>query len=169
MKRKSFFAFAIIMLIIACASMLSGCFGVTPCAWVALDMEGYKYYSSNAYTSGGDHIYLYENEEVAQNDTYHTDCLISIGFYPRILGADTIDGLRTTTVDISGWYEMKVTIKTELYSESKHIYLNDNQLTPNNFYDGGEYFKILSFENFGLVRGNPGGHLNNFVNKIEYK
>lgn len=169
MKRKIFFALAFIMLVAACASMLSGCFGVVPCAWVTLDMEGYVRYSTDMYGSVNGHICLWEDAETAQNDTYNANYLLKIQFYPRILGPDSINDTQTTTVDISGEYEMIVTINASIYSDSKHVYLNGEQLTPSSSYDGSVYFKQFTYSNFGLVRGNPNGHINNFINTIEYK
>lgn len=171
MKKKifSFIAFAVSLLSLALC--LSGCFeSVVPAAWVKLDMEGYVYYTANMYASGGDHIYLYETEAEAEADTYHTDYSIAVVFYPRILGADTIEGERTTTVDISSNYSMNIYINKSksVYSATKKVYLNDQEL-PATRTDDLEYLLCLSFENFTFVRGNPNGQFNEFINKLEYK
>ena len=172
MKKRIFnFIFAFIC-IFAFTFCLTGCFGggVVPCAWVKLDMEGYIVYTSNMYSSGGDHIYLYENEEEASDDTYHSNYELSVVFYPRIMGADTVDGERTTTVDISSYYSMNIYINKSksVYSASKKIYLNDQELAYSQI-DDLETLLCLTFENFTFVRGNPNGHINGFVNKLEYK
>lgn len=166
---KKFFCFALLLL--TCGIFLTGCFGsVVPCAWVRLDMDGYIYYSSNVYASGGDHIYLYETEEDAEGDKHHVNCILSVVFYPRILGADTVNGVRTTTVDVSAGYSMTVNVykKKSLYSADKKVYLNGEQIEASNTYDS-EYLRCLTFENFTLTRGNPNGHFNEIVNVIEYK
>ena len=163
------FAFAVIC-VFSCAFAFSACENVVPCAWVKLDMEGYVYYSSNMYASGGHHVYLYENQEASAADTYRAGYMMAITFYPRILGADTIEGVRTTTVDISRWYSMTVYISksSSIYDEGKHIYLNGEVLEASQTDDLSSLL-CLSFEDFSFVRGNPGGTLNNFVNVIEYK
>ena len=170
MKKK------ILSFIFAFALVVSGCLcfsscGVVPCAWVKLDMEGYVYYSSDMYGTTADHIYLYESQEIAASDTHRVQYLLSINFYPRILGADTVNDERTTTVDISKkGYSMHVTIdKDEMYSPEKKLYLNDVALEPTTSNIDGAYLVFFTYENFTFVRGNPGGRLNGKVNKIEYK
>lgn len=163
-------SFLFVISLFACVVIMSSCIfdSVVPCAWVKLDMEGYIYYSSNMYASGGDHIRLYESEEHANQQ--YANPLLSIVFYPRICGAMDIDGVRTTTVDISSNYSMTIYVtKTEsAYSPEKKIYLNGEQLEPSNV-DDLDTLYCMTFEDFTFVRGNPNGHLNNFVNTIEYK
>lgn len=169
--KKKFFSVAIALVcILVCGVCLSGCIfeSVVPCAWVRLDMEGYIYYSATVY--GGDHICYYENAEDAENDRYHANCSITVTFFPRILGADTVDGVRTTTVDISRSYSMMVYVykNKSIYSAEKKIYLNGQELQYSNVNDL-ENLVCYTFDNFTFVRGNPNGQANGFVNTIEYK
>lgn len=166
-KRVPFIISTICLFIFAIC--LTSC-GVVPCAWVKLDMEGYVIYTTHMYSSGGEHIYLYESEEMAEDDTYHSNYMIAISFYPRILGPDTIEGQRTTTVDISSESEMHVYINknTSIYSPTKKVYLNGTPLEPTRFDDLSNLL-CLTYIDFGLVRGNPNGQINNFINTIEYK
>ena len=166
--KKRFLSFLLSFIFVLGGISLSGCFGsVVPCAWVKLDMVGYIYYTSYVY---GDHIYLYENEENFSNDKYHADYELCVHFFPRILGADTVDDVRTTTVDISKNYSMIIYIIKDkpLYSTEKNIYLNGEKLIPVQI-DDLDTLLCLTFENFTLVRGNPNGSFNNYVNTIEYK
>ena len=168
--KKFVVSLAILVSVMFC-SVLSGC-GVVPAAWVKLDMSGYVVYTSNMYSSGGDHIYLYNTKEEAEADRYKAAYLMSIVFYPRILGADIlVDGKNTTTiVDISGAYSMQITInKTKsLYDANKKIYLNGVELQPATR-DDYDVLLFLYFNNFTLVRGNPGGQANGFINMIKYE
>lgn len=172
MKKKILNSLITLVCIFSFCFCLTGCFGesVVPCAWVKLDMDGYIVYTANMYASGGDHIYLYETEEEAAEDRYHANYLVSVVFYPRILGADTIEGIKTTTVDISSNYSMTIYVnKTRsAYSAEKKVYLNDEEITSSQV-DDLDVLLCMTFDNFTLVRGNPGGRMNNFVNKIEYK
>ena len=171
MKKRFFnislcFCFALII-----CFALSGC-GVTPCAWVKLDMEGYVYITSYVYAGHG-HIYLYEDEETFQADEYHTDYKIMIEFYPRCLSHD-VDDWDVALVDIGDrYYSMQVYInKSNLpnYNNMK-MYLNDTALTPTTIYGAEEDNPLygLYYENFTFVRGNPNGQENGFVNKLVYK
>ena len=80
---KKFLLCLSVMFSIMFCVILSGC-GVVPAAWVTLDMEGYVIYTSHMYPSGGNHIYLYASEEEASADTYRSDYLMYVVFYPRI-------------------------------------------------------------------------------------
>lgn len=167
MKKRYFFG--ILLFLATC--LFSGCFGgVVPCAWVRLNMEGHIYYSSNMYASGGNHIYFYENDADAEGDTYFSNCALTIVFYPRILGADTVNGVKTTTVDISSDYSMTVNVYKgkSIFSDSKKVYLNGEELQPSHSYESSVLL-ALTFNDFTLTRGNPNGHFNEFVNVIEYK
>ena len=171
MKKKILsIAFAMAFMI-TCSFCLASC-GVVPCAWVKLDMEGYVIYTTHMSPAYG-HIFLYENEEAAQNDTYSSNYELEIDFDPRILGPDVSVPIeeRTTTVDLSkGYCEMKVYIRKagNTYGAEKHVYLNGEALTPTSTYDS-ESLLILDFEDINLLRGNPGGHRNDIINIIEYK
>ena len=145
--------------------------GVVPSAWVALKSDdGYVYYTSNMYGNTGAHIYLYEDETA-------TNKLLEISFAPRILGPDYTNthgnGETATIVDISGSYAMHVyvykTVDNSVYSTEKNIYLNGKKLTPDLTDDESEYFVMLEYDNFGLIRGNPDGKENDVINYIEYK
>ncbi len=155
---------------LALSISLYGCLGYVKCAWVALDMDGYILYTTNMYSSGGNHIYLYESEEDALDDHYHAAYMLSIVFYPRIMGPDTINGIKTTTVDIGSKYTMDVHINknSSIYAQEKLVYLNDEALTYTNKYDY-DTLLCLSFENFKFVQGNPKGKINNFINLVAYK
>jgi len=168
-KRLLNYMVAFMCVLISSICLFAGCGSVVPCAWVKLDMEGYIAYTSYAYPGHG-HILLYENEDDSKNDTYTTNYAINIEFLPRILGADTVNGIKTTIVDISSYSEMAVYINKNksVYDSDKKIYLNDKALTPtltNNF----DTLLCLTFDNLALTRGNPGGKFNEFINVIEYK
>ena len=177
MKKKvlNFVALAVSMLSIALC--LSGCIfdSVVPVAWVKLDMEGYVYYTANMYASGGNHIELYESQ--AEFEEMFPQTLIEITFYPRILGADDIEDVgRVTTVDVSrpNQVSMQVVInklpENSLYSPSKGVYLNGQLLVSNPEYDySSDAIVSWMFDNVPLVRGNPNGQFNNFINMLEYK
>ena len=169
MKNKVLSIICALICMMTCSACLTGCGMVVPCAWVKLDMDGYIVYTANMYASGGDHIYLYESEEDAADDRYHAAFSIAIVFYPRILGADTVDGERTTTVDVSSWYSMTVYINKNksVYASSKKVYLNGEVLTPTNTSDL-ESLLCLNFEGFSFVRGNTDGSFNGYVNSIVY-
>ena len=169
MKRKIVAMISGIVSVLS-AAIVCGC-SVTACAWVRLEADGYVYYSTSMYASGGDHIYYYEKEEDAADDAYHTNCALTVVFYPRILGPAEVDGVKTTTVDLSDkYYSMTVYIykSKATYSPDKSVYLNGAVLEPENVYETDNLLS-LSFENFGLERGNPGGRLNGKINVIEYK
>ena len=168
MRMKGICAITVLVALMAC---LTACFGsVVPAAWVKLDMEGHVVYTANMYPSSGDHIYLYESEQDAADDTYHADYALAITFYPRILGADTVNGERTTIVDISSYCTMTVYInKTKsVYAADKNIYLNGTKLVADLTNDF-DTLLCLSFEHFTLERGNPGGRENGIINRIEYR
>ncbi|MBP5466842.1 MAG: hypothetical protein J6Y43_04710, partial [Clostridia bacterium] len=120
---------------------------------------------------GGGHIYLYENQEDAEDDKYHSNCALTVTFYPRIMGADTVDGVRTTTVDMAnGNYAMNIYVykNKSVYSPEKKVYLNGEELVAS-YEDDLEYLVALTFNDFVLVRGNPNGHINGFINVLEYR
>ena len=164
---------AAICFLVLSSFLFSGCF-VTPAAWVRLKMDsGYIWYSAYMYASGGSHIYYYESEE-EYNKGKNGYSKMEVIFFPRILGAEDveIDGetVRTTLVDVSRYSDMEFTITkdSEVYSASKHVYLNGEVLEPTNTYNS-EYIVSYMFENISLIRGNPMGQRNNVVNVIEYK
>ena len=170
MRRKVLSAAFCFLILVFCGVSLTAC-GVVPCAWIKLDMEGYVYYSTYMYPGSHAHIVYYESKEIADADTYETQYLLKITFFPRILGPADVDGERMTTVDVGQKYcEMQVEINKQngYFDENKKVYLNGAALTASRTYDC-EYFVQYSFENFKPVRGNPNGHFNNFINKIEYK
>ena len=171
MKKKLFILLIALTLIVSCALACTACNKVAPGAWVTLKNEGYTIYTSHAYPSGGYQIIFYENEADAEGDTHVTNAAICINFYPGILGADTRGDIRTTIVDIGKKYcEMHVYVYKDkaTYSTEKKFYLNGVELVPSNTYDC-EYFISWTYENFSPKRGNPGGHLNDIINEIEYK
>ena len=158
-------------MIFACAVCLTACESVVPAAWVYLKMDsGYTIYTTNMYSSGGDHIYYFENEEDA---TDKNNSVLQITFYPRILGPEEIeiDGVnqRTTLVDMSGNVDFKVYVikSSSVYSAEKSVYLNGSKLTASSTYNS-DVLLALTFENVNLIRGNPNGQRNNAVNFIEY-
>lgn len=168
---KSKVVLATILLAVILTTCLSACFErVVPCAWVALDADGYVVYTSNMYASGGEHIYLYDNERDAQNDTAHARCAMSITFYPRIMGVDTVDGYETTIVDISQKASMVAYIYKQhgIYSADKSFYINGIKLKSSSSI---EYDIVVcyTFDNLPLERGNPGGKENGKINRIEYR
>ena len=145
---------------------VSAC-GVVPVAWVSLQTEsGYVTYTSDMYGNTGAHVYLYE-------DDTRENKLMEISFYPRILGHEERDGVETTLVDITNTYAMYITVyKTNtnsIYSADKEIYLNGEKLTAERSDDTYASFKSMEYHNFGLIRGNPNGRINDVVNYIEYK
>ena len=140
---------------------------VVPAAWVKLVSDrGYAVYTTDMYGYTDAHIYLYTDETCEE-------VMLKIEFTPRILGPETVDGVKTTLVDLSyDPYTMYVYVyKTaEIYSEEKEVYLNGKKLTP--AYEertASPYFITLQYVNFGLVRGNPNGKINGVINTIEYK
>ena len=145
----------------------NGISGVTPCAWVSFDNEGYVYYTANVV---GDHIIFYENEADAEGDTFHSNYAVCISFSPRILGKDERNGVVCTTVEVTKNNSMTVYIKKDksTYGADKKVYLNGVALTPTTTNDWDELL-CLNFENISLERGNPGGHANDVLNHIEYK
>ena len=177
MKKKIFNFVAFAVSLLSLALCLSGCIfdSVVPCAWVKLDMEGFVYYRSNMYASGGNHIELYESQE--EFDSMFPQTLIEISFYPRILGAyDDEDAGRVTTVDVSrpNQVSMQVVInklpENSLYSPSKGVYLNGELLTSNPEYDySSDAIVSWIFDNVPFVRGNPNGQYNHYINMLEYK
>ena len=177
MKKRIFNFVALAVSLLSLTLCLSGCIfdNVVPCAWVKLDMEGYVYYRANMYASGGNHIELYESQE--EFDSMFPQTLIEIVFYPRILGAyDTEDEGRVTTVDVSRPNQVSMTViinklpENSLYSPSKKVYLNGELLVSNPEYDyNSDAIVSWMFDNVPLVRGNPNGQFNEFINKLEYK
>ena len=164
---KKVLSVLIIFTICICVCGISACGSVVPVAWIRLEAGGGQvYYTADMYAITGAHIYLYENET-------DNSPVIEISFSPRILGADTVDGVRTTTVDISGPYAMYITVNknNSIYSDDKAFYLNgaETPLVPDRFDESYASFKTLEFQNFGLIRGNPNGKINGVVNVIEYK
>lgn len=153
--------------------LLTSCETVTPAAWVYFKADnGYVSYTTDMYGVTGDHIYYYLNEE-DKGDRNNAD--LTFRFAPRILGPDEreIEGetKRCMCIDLSEKYiDMMVTVysKNGYYDESKSIYLNDTKLTPEDV-TTGSYGAMLYFEDLAFTRGNPNGHINNEINKIEYK
>ena len=180
MKKKLLnIAFALAF-IVTCGICFASC-GVVAAAWVTLDMDGFVRYTTEMYP-GRYHIMLYDSKETFDNDTYRTDYLLAITFYPRILGPDfsetaNEDGsVDRTVVDISGYCDMEVVIPIDsaIYSANKKVYINGEALTPTstNGLDGEDAVLVsYMFKNIKpkLVRGNPGGRANGVLNKIEYK
>lgn len=165
--KKTVRLFSVLLSLIALLSLgFSACQRVTPAAWVELRAgDGYVVYTSDMYGITRAHIYCYDDDSTEKT-------AIEITFIPRILGSDTVDGVKTTLVDVSGAYEMTVIVYkgSSLYSAEKDFYLNDVKLTPypSASYDG-ESIISLNFRDFTLVRGNPNGKLNGVINVIEYK
>lgn len=166
-NRTKFYLISALVFAVIFIFNLTACGAVVPVAWVRLDAGGGQvYYTADMYAMNGAHIYLYENET-------DNSPVIEISFSPRILGADTVDDIRTTTVDVSGPYAMYITVykNNSIYSEEKAFYLNGAEipLVPDRSDDTYASFKTLEFQNFGLIRGNPNGKINGVVNVIEYK
>ena len=163
--KKISLALALICLV-TCSICLAACGKVVPCAWVKFKTDGIVVYTADMYGQTGEHIYIYETQEDLDNKDY----AITVRFQPRIMGVDTVDGVKTTTVDISSWHDMTVTINksSSYYGEDKHVYLNNTLLTPTS---DSNLTNLVSytFENVNLVRGNPNGKINGYVNVIEYK
>ena len=172
---KKFLTLTLALMCFAFCGLLCACENVVPCAWVKLKADGYIYYSSRMYPGSDYHIQLYESEEEF-HEQFKQD-LLTINFYPRILGADdTADEVRVTTVDVTKPNDVEITVvvnkiaPNSLYSPEKHVYLNDEVLVadPEYTYDGSSIIS-WTFRNVNLVRGNPGGQFNHFINVIEYK
>lgn len=143
--------------------------GVVPVAWVALDADGYIVYTSYMYATSHGHIQWWESEEDA-NAQFGTE-FIMITFYPRACGADTVNDVRTILVDVGDSYlMMSVSINKgkASYDPNKHLYLNGEMLTPTRINDL-DTMLFWEFESPKLVRGNPGGRSNGYVNHLEYK
>ena len=171
MRKRTFGAAFFGAVSIGCVILFSACASsVVPCAWVRLDMDGSVVYTSDTYAVVGAHVYFYENEDEMTADENRTNYDLSITFYPRILGKDTVGGEKTTTVDISSDCSMTVYInKTkEFYSENKKIYLNGSEITPKKR-DDFDALLCLYFEDVAFIRGNPNGKLNGEVNVIQYR
>ena len=68
---------------------------------------------------------------------------------------------------------MKVCINKNksIYGQDKKIYLNDTALEPasKRGEEPSSSLLFLDYEGFTLVRGNPDGHINDFVNKLKYE
>ena len=160
-------SFALMLIcLVTCSICLAACGKVVPCAWVKFNTEGTVVYTSDMYGQTGEHIYIYETQEDLDANNY----AITVKFQPRILGVDTVDGVKTTTVDIGDWHDMTVTIykSSSYYDADKHVYLNNTQLTPTNT-SNLTNLVAYTFKNVNLVRGNPNGKINGYVNVIEYK
>ncbi|MBQ9486119.1 MAG: hypothetical protein IJU83_04695 [Clostridia bacterium] len=156
----------IVFAICFCALEVSACETVAPAAWITLKTDGGKvYYSTDMYGNNGAHIYYYENET-------DENAVIEIRFSPRILGPETVDGTKTTLVDVAGTYAMYITVHKEndTYSADKAFYLNgaETPLVPERT-DDATYFVSFEFYDFGLIRGNPNGKINGVINTLEYK
>ena len=172
MKRKTSLIVSIlavfVTVVLAC-SLVACDGGVVPCAWVTLDAEGYVVYTSYVYATSHGHIQLWESEEDA-NAQFGTE-FIMITFYPRAMGSETVNDVRTILVDIGDNYlMMSVSInKTKAsYDPNKRLYLNGELLTPTRVNDL-DTLLFWEFESPKLVRGNPGGRANGYVNHLEYK
>ena len=164
-KTKTMFFGVFLSLCALGISFFAGC-GVTKGAWVEFQSEYHVYYTSYMYPTANAHICVYENEEHGEFETP----MLTITFYPRILGPDTIDGKKTTIVDVSGrYYEMHVDIvkSSIIYSPEKSIYLNGTKL-EGKIHDLDTMI-FFTYEDFGLICGNSSGSISGFVNVIEYK
>ena len=183
MKGKKIIISLVLLFAIVCSTMISGCLfdSVVPVAFVKLKTEGTQVTRYTAdMASSYPHILLFESEsDIPNPDNYdqpldykmacENSCMLYISF-KRNMGKDTINDEDVLVCDIDKWYDMSVYIKksSTIYNANKDIYLNGQKLTPDYKYDG-EYHVSLRFDDFGLVRGNPNGRINNFVNLIEYK
>ena len=167
---KNVYALFALFAALFCTFFFSACETVAPAAWITLKTDGGTvYYSTDMYASTRPHIRYYENEEDEENGRP----AIEIEFSPRILGPDEVDGVKTTLVDVAGFYAMYITVFKDrtIYSPDKAFYLNGSEtpLVPYKTHDEYSSFASYEFEEFGLVRGNPGGRLNGFINVLEYK
>ena len=167
--KKHFFSLSLCLCFALCISfVLSGC-GVTPCAWVKLDMEGYVYVTSYVYPGHG-HILLYEDQTTCEEDTHRTNYKIMIEFFPRCLSHD-VDDWDVALVDVGDKYcEMHVAINKTAYPDyaTRKMFMNGTELTPSAVQDESSLY-FLTYNNFSPVRGNPNGQRNDVVNILEYK
>ena len=176
-------ALSLVLAVVFASSLLLSACGYVKTAWVHLKIDDtYKvvYNTADMYNALR-HISCYANEEDAISGD---DCLLSIRFTARSMGGEEVEvdeeNLKTILVDVSNWCDMFVSIpKTlrgqytrpnPLYSASKHIYLNGEQLEVTQDNSSLEYvdwtFRHVETK---LILGNPDGHINGEVNIIEYK
>ena len=151
---------------------LTSCdFGVTPVAYTTFknDANLYVCYSTDMYGLTRSHIEVYQSKEAADEQYAIADLDFR---FDRILGPDEVDGQKYTLVDLSSSIRdiyVNVYKSSPLYSASKHIYLNDVQLTPVYTYDGDTLLS-WTFEKANFIRTNPNGKLDySLVNVLEYK
>lgn len=175
MKKKIFSLLLCFITALVCPLSLSACESVAPGAWVTLKTDGgYVYYTSYMYNTSHGHIVYYASEEdsekAADKTNFGSFDIITITFSPRILGPEVRGETKTTIVDVKSWYEMDVSVNKshESYSANKKMYLNGMELEPYDTFDS-EYLTIWHYKDFGLIRGNPNGRINDVINVLEYK
>lgn len=177
----------LLILIISFTTILFSCgLSVTPFAYVTFKLNDNQiaYHDSSMY---GTHIYIFEDQNKMPDGTldkykdnhagFLVDCdsnaMATISFN-SILGVENVDGVRCTLVNLESWYYVQLTVKKDsvMYDANKSLYLNNTLLTKtdkyDNIYDADGLVKF-HFENCNLVRSNPNGKINNYVNLLEYK
>ena len=187
MKRK-FLSFVSVFVLI-CSTFCAGCFvNVTPVAFVTYKSTGEQYVQYSSIMYSNPQLYLYASEADVPNGNdpiyidngplYRSDCQSAAILYiefNRNLGADTIYETRGMYVDVQDFTFMYVTINKDnsVYSAEKDLYLNGTKLevsanSHNSFHDYTN-FVTYYFEDFGLLRTNSKGYIENIINTIEYK
>ena len=171
-KKNVFVGLLMCCLIVGISFMFVACGSYVPVAWVQFKFdEGYVVYNaSDVYAFNGYHVRLYENEEHGMFESPVLEIRVS----PRSMGSEDrkVNGetVKTVLVDLSQKrYAMYVTLYTNnsIYSSEKSFYLNGEKLAGNKTTHDG--FISYTFENFGLIEGNPNAHMNEIVNIFEYK
>ena len=155
--------------------LLAGCNapsdGVVPVAYTRFEASGTQYlvYTSYVYATSNGHIQVWKDEAESHEQFGLADIVFT---FTKTCGADKRNDVQYMLVDLSVSYlEMTVDLikDSDAYSDSKKVYLNGEELTPYNTYDG-DTLKVLSFKNLNFKRTNPGGQLNySLTNVLEYK
>ena len=162
-----------VLLLLSSLSLFSCNVGETiaPVAYTRFISTGtqYVYYSSDVYGLEHGQIEVYKDIDEF-NSTYPIADLVFR--FHKCLGADDIDEYRYTLVDLAKkarYFDVDIYKVSDVYDTNKHIYLNGNQLIPDNVYES-DVLSILTFENSSFIRTNPNGQLDKSkTNTLEYK
>ena len=155
MKRVHLFALlaiaTLVVLLTSCGEL------VTPVAYTRFD------------TSADYDVRYTANMYYSQVEVYKDDDLVMVFDFHRCLGSDELDGKRYTLVDYNRKPDLTVSVYSPLYGSSKHLYLNDVILVPDNEPSAeNPIYYFTSIE--GFVRTNPDGQIDPAkVNVIEYR
>ncbi len=149
--------------------------GVSPVAYTTFRTEGSQvaFYGTSMYMGGGNQIIVYKDVEESEKEYGLSG--VEIGF-SKSLGPDKVHGIDYIAVALENGYYMTVIINKEggIYDANKDIYLNGTKLpyekTEANYYYDNAVITSITYNSYGLVRTNPGGHLDySLVNVLEYK